>query len=117
MGMFDDIVHRPERSLDQLITAGSQAGDPGLPKNRMGIKITPKLMGMYLKGLERQRVVYRAAQLKAKKTKGLHRKLADPNSKLNKGEKVMLKSMLAADRIGERTDEGALMGIRQNMQI
>lgn len=54
---------------------------------------------------------------KAKKKKraqtGLQSKIRDPQSTLSPKEKLMLKSQLLGDKIGGRTDEGAMMGIRK----
>lgn len=59
---------------------------------------------------------YEAGKAKKKREdrlqRGLESKLRDPQSSLSKREKVLLKSQLLADRLDERTDEGALMGLR-----
>ena len=49
---------------------------------------------------------------KAKTRAGLESKLKNPNSSLSRSEQVMLKGMLLGEQTNERTDEGALMGIR-----
>ena len=43
---------------------------------------------------------------------GLESKLKNPQSSLTKREQMLLNSRLLVDQIDERTDEGALMGLR-----
>jgi hypothetical protein len=80
----------------------------GLPNNRMGIKITPELMGMYMQALELQR----SGDKKKKVKRGLQSKLGDPQSSLDSEEKALLNIMLKTDQIGGRTNESALVGLR-----
>jgi hypothetical protein len=84
-----------------------------LPRNTMGIKLTPELLGMYFRGLDAQRASLGREKKKARRVAGLESKLRDPNSQLTKQDKNLLKIMLSGEEAAGRTDEGALMGLRQ----